>query len=179
MTLARPQLGSRPRGFTLIEMLVTMAVGSILLALAVPAFKTFMQNDKLMTQASALSMALYAARAEAIKEDTAVQICASANSTSCSGATTWEQGWIVLSTAVGASPVQVVGTMPTGTTVRAGAVSQINFLSTGLATTAAAFTLCDTRGSTQARYVQLNSTGNVVASQNVGFDLNNNPLVCP
>lgn len=180
MTTARHQFGCHPRGFTLIEMLITLAVGSILLALAVPAFRTFMQNDQLMTGSSTLSMALYAARAEAIKEDTPVQICASANGTSCSGANTWETGWIVLSTAAGATPVQVAGAQPTGTTVRAGgAVNTITFSSTGLSNTAAAFKLCDVRGATQARYLQLNVTGNVVASLKPGFDLNNNPLACP
>jgi type IV fimbrial biogenesis protein FimT len=179
MTTVRHQFGCHPRGFTLIEMLITLAVGSILLALAVPAFRTFLQNDRLMTGSSALSMALYAARAEAIKEDTSVQICASANGTSCSGANTWETGWIVLSTAAGATPVQVAGAQPTGTTVRAGAVNTVTFSSTGLSNTAAAFKLCDVRGPTQARYLQLNVTGNVVASLTPGFDLNNNPLACP
>jgi type IV fimbrial biogenesis protein FimT len=179
MTFARFQQDSNTRGFTLVEMLVTLAVGSILLALAVPAFRTFMQNDRLMTQASSLSMALYAGRAEAIKQDTSVQVCASANGTTCSGAATWEQGWIVLSTAPGAVPVQVVGTQPIGTTIRAGVVSQVTFLSTGLATNGANFKLCDVRGATQARYLQVNITGNVVASQTPGLDLNNNPLVCP
>ncbi|MBV8576434.1 MAG: GspH/FimT family pseudopilin [Acetobacteraceae bacterium] len=161
-------------------MLVTLAVGSILLALAVPAFRTFLQNDRLMTQASALSMALYAARSEAVKQDVSVQLCSSANGLTCSGAATWEQGWIVLSTAPGATPVQVAGAQPAGTTVRSTAgISQVTFLATGLANVGSGFKLCDGRGPTQARYVQLNITGNVIQSQRVGFDVNNNPLACP
>jgi len=179
MTTARRQTDCPPRGFTLIEMLITLAVGSILLSLAVPAFRTFLQNDRLMTGASALSMALYAARAEAVKEDVSVQICASANGTSCSGANTWETGWIVLSTAPGATPVQVTGAMPAGTTVRAGAVNTITFSSTGLASTAAAFKLCDVRGPTQARFLQLSVTGSVASSLTPGFDLNGVALACP
>jgi len=161
-------------------MLVTLAVGSILLSLAVPAFRTFLQNDRLMTQGSALSMSLYAARSEAIKQDVSVQVCASVNGLTCSGAATWEQGWIVLSTAPGATPVQVSGAQPTGTTVRSTTgVSQVTFLPTGLANVGTGFKLCDARGPTQARYVQLNVTGNVVQSMRVGFDVNNNPLACP
>ena len=45
------------RGFTLIELLVTIVVLSILLSLAVPAFRTFMQNDQQWTQQNNLILA--------------------------------------------------------------------------------------------------------------------------
>lgn len=158
-----------------------MAVASILTALAVPAFRTFLQNDRLMTQASSLSMTLYTGRTEAVKQDTSVLVCASTNAATCSGAGSWEQGWIVLSTAAGATPVQVVPALSTGTTLRAGGASQITFQSSGTITAAApiGFKLCDVRGAAYARYLQVNVTGNIVASPNIGFDLNNVALTCP
>lgn len=175
---------SRPHdcGFTLIELMVTLTVAAILMGLAVPAFRSFLQNDRLMTQANQLSMSLYMARAEAVKQDTTVLVCASANGTTCSGAGTWEQGWIVLSTQPGSTPVQVNSALSTGTTLRAtGGASQVSFQSTGTVTAAAAvgFKLCDARGGANARYLQVNVTGNVVASPNIGFDLNNAALGCP
>ena len=172
----------RAPGFTLIELLVTITVGAILISLAVPAFRTFLQNDRLMTQAASLSEALYMARAEAVKQDTSVLVCASTDGATCSGAGTWETGWIVLSTAPGATtPIQVIPSLSTGTTLRAtGGASQVAFQSTGTVTAAASigFTLCDTRGSAYARYLQVNVTGNIVASPNIGVDLNNVALVC-
>lgn len=170
-------------GFTLIELMVTLTVAAILMGLAVPAFRSFLQNDRLMTQASQLSTALYLARAEAVKQDTPVLVCASTNGSTCSGAGTWETGWIVLSTAPGTTaPVQVVPSLSTGTTLRAtGGAPQISFQSTGMVNAPAAigFKLCDARGGTYARYLQVNVTGNIVAAPNVGQDLNNAALACP
>src|SRR5262249_24094590 len=129
------EIGRRSAGFTLVELLVTIVVLSILLGLAVPAFRTFMQNDQQWAQQNNLMLALNAARSEAIKNDAAslvapvtaavipggAQICSSSTGLGCTG-TPWEQGWIVL----GADPanpqntakrLQVVGALPTGTTL--------------------------------------------------------------
>ena len=56
-------------GFTLIELLVTIVVLSILLGLAVPAFRSLMQNDQQWVQQNNLVLSLNAARSEAIKND--------------------------------------------------------------------------------------------------------------
>ncbi len=172
----RPQV----RGFTLIELLVTLTVAAILMALAVPSFRSFLQNDRLMTQTSQLSMTLYMARAEAIKQDTPVLVCASADGVNCSNSDTWETGWIVARP--GATPIQVVSSLSTGTTLRAtGGVSQIAFQSSGMVNPAATvgFRLCDARGGAYARYLQVNVAGNIVTSPNIGVDLNNAALACP
>jgi type IV fimbrial biogenesis protein FimT len=173
----------RASGFTLIELMVTLTVAAILLGIAVPAFRASLMNDRLLTQASQLSTALYLGRAEAVKQDTPVLVCASADGATCSGAGTWETGWIVLSTAPGTTaPVQSVPSLSTGTTLRAtGGASQVSFQSTGTMNAAASigFKLCDSRGGTYARYLQVNVTGNVVAAPKVGFDLNNVALACP
>ena len=75
------------RGFTLVELLVTIVVLSILLGLAVPAFRSFMQNDQQWTQTSNLVVGLNIARSEAIKDDMngVAQICSSNNGTTCTG----------------------------------------------------------------------------------------------
>src|SRR5262252_4174410 len=87
-------------GFTLIELLITIVVLSILLGLAVPSFRTFMQNDQQWVQTNNLILALNTARSEAIKQDVAggVTVCASTGTgtpPTCDGAS-WAQGWIVL-----------------------------------------------------------------------------------
>lgn len=177
-------LGGKHRalGFTLIELMVTLTVAAILMGLAVPAFRSFLQNDRLMTQAAQLSAALYMARAEAVKQDAPVLVCASADGATCSNSDTWETGWIVVSNAAGATPIQVVRSLSVGTTLRAsGAAFQIAFQSNGMLNVAApvGFHLCDARGGTYARYLQVGVTGNIVASPNVGLDLNNAALACP
>ena len=182
-------------GFTLVELLITILVLSILLGLAVPAFRSLMQNDQQWVQTNNLILSLNAARSESIKNDTAAggQICSSSNGLTCTG-TPWNQGWIVL----GVDPanpnnppktLEVVGALPTGTTL-----NEINnnltvtFLSNGALNGGAlvppnppfvAFKMCDARGPTFARYLQVTLMGRVVASPTVGQDLTGAPLTCP
>ena len=200
--LKTPRVTCRPAGgFTLIELLVTVVVLSILLGLAVPAFRSFVQNDQQWTQQNNLVLALNTARSEAIKNDTTsittivppipggAQICSSNNGTTCTG-TAWGGGWIVL----GADPanlgnpkvLQVVGALPAGTTLtESSSNTRIPFMSNGalgpLATPepVVAFKMCDARGAGFARYLQVNTMGRVSAAQTPGRDLTGAALTCP
>jgi type IV fimbrial biogenesis protein FimT len=162
------------------ELMITIAVAAILLTIAVPAFQNFLRNDRQWTTANSLVMSLNAARSEAIKQDTAVSVCPTANGTSCSATTPWSQGWIVLSSASGSTPALTVPTLATGTTLtEASGLTAVTFLSTGMVSAQAAFTLCDARGATQARYVQVGPTGSIASASTVGETLGGAPLSCP
>ena len=167
-------------GFTLVEVLVTMSVAAVLTAVAIPSFKSFLQNDRAMTQSTSLVLSLNIARSEAIKQDISggVAVCPSTGGLTCSGASTWEQGWIVLSTAAASVPTQVVPSLSIGTKLREAANSTaVTFLSSGIVLAPAAFTLCDSRGTSQGRYIQVTATGRVASA--VGKDLAGHTLVCP
>jgi type IV fimbrial biogenesis protein FimT len=183
----------RPAGFTLVELLITVVVLSILLGLAVPSFRSLMQNDQQWLQQNNLTLALSAARSEAIKQDVpgGVSVCASTGNgapATCDGAT-WAQGWIVVLNGVaGAKPVQVVGALPTNTTLtEANGNLSVTFMSNGAINTGlllnpaapVAFKMCDARGATYARYSQVSLMGRVVSSLTVGQDLTGAALVCP
>ena len=184
----KPQFAAlTPTGFTLVELLITILVLSLLLGLAVPAFRSLMQNDQQWVQTNNLILSLNAARSESIKNDSAAggQVCSSSDGVNCT-ATPWNQGWIVL----GVDPanpanlkrLQVVGALPTGTTLtEANNNLTVTFLSNGALTTAAglAFKMCDARGPTFARYLQVTAMGRVVASPMVGQNLLGAPLTCP
>jgi type IV fimbrial biogenesis protein FimT len=170
---------SATAGFTVVELMITVTMVGILAAVAIPSMRTFMQNDRQWTQSSSLIMALNTARNEAIKQDTGVQVCPSANQTACDPAGAWAEGWIVLSTSPTATtPIMTAGPLPTGTTLTeaTGQVS-VTFLSTGAAQTAAAFTMCDARGATYGRYTQITKPGSVTSS--LGKKLNGTALACP
>ena len=82
-------------GFTLIELMITLAIVGILLTLGVPSLKTFMQGNQLIASSNELISALHVARSEAIKLNSRVSICESSNGTSCSNTGSWKNGWIV------------------------------------------------------------------------------------
>ena len=81
-------------GLTLIELLVTIAILAILLAIAVPNFIKFLQNSRLVGQTKDLVTALNYARSEAIKRGVRVSVCSRLDNTTCSGATVvnWDAG---------------------------------------------------------------------------------------
>ena len=81
-------------GFTVMELLIGIAVLAILTTLAVPAFNQFIQNNRLAGQANEMVAAFQFARSEALKRGLNVRACASDDGASCSGA--WTDGWIVI-----------------------------------------------------------------------------------
>jgi type IV fimbrial biogenesis protein FimT len=83
------------RGLTMIELMVTLAVAALLLAVAVPSFVSTIQSNRVLTEVNALVGDLQYARSEAIKEGVPVSVCVSSNGTTCLAANTWHSGWIV------------------------------------------------------------------------------------
>jgi type IV fimbrial biogenesis protein FimT len=79
-------IGSQ-RGFTLIELMVTMAVLVILITIGVPSFNDLVQNQRVKTAVSELHSSLIFARSEAIKRNAEVTITRNGAS--------WSNGWNV------------------------------------------------------------------------------------
>lgn len=160
------------RGFTLIELLVTLTVAGILVAIATPAFNSFVQNSRLTTEANTLVYDMSLARSDAVKLDATVEVCASSDHATCSGA--WTDGWIVLCTAacppgVGAAPalLLVAPAVRTGNQVdeRLAGATSVSFQSTGqTGGPNLQFVFCDGRGVTYAHDVEVNSIGEITSS---------------
>ncbi|WP_382200737.1 GspH/FimT family pseudopilin [Hydrogenophaga defluvii] len=87
------------RGFTLVELMVTTSIAAVMLAIAAPSLRDFVQRSQLSSAANDLSLALMYARSEAIKRGWPVTVCKSANpsasSPACSSAANWQTGWVV------------------------------------------------------------------------------------
>lgn len=88
---------AKESGMTLVELLITIVVLSILLALGVPGLQNFIKSTRVSAQANDLVVAIQLARSEAVKRGTRGVICASDDEATCSGSDDWTTGWIVFS----------------------------------------------------------------------------------
>lgn len=86
------------RGFTLTELVVTMSIVAILLAIGAPSFKYVTASNRATSEVNGLLGDLQFARAEAIKEGQTVSVCPSVDGLTCSGnGAAWQTGWLVFS----------------------------------------------------------------------------------
>ena len=88
------RIHSLREGFTVIEMMIAVAVIAILVSIAAPTLRDVTLNARMNAQVSTLMVDLATARSEAIHRSARVVICTSSNGTGCTG-TQWEQGWMV------------------------------------------------------------------------------------
>jgi type IV fimbrial biogenesis protein FimT len=87
--------GERIGGFTLFELMVTLAVAALILSLGVPGFRSFIQNNRATTHTNDLVTALNLGRSEATRRGSSVLLCSSSDGATCSGSIDWSSGWIV------------------------------------------------------------------------------------
>lgn len=85
----------RSRGFSLIEVLVTLLVLSVLGSLSVVAFRSVGNSMKLTAATNSFITNLNLARSEAIKRNQRTVLCKSQDGVSCNSSGGWHQGWIV------------------------------------------------------------------------------------
>lgn len=88
---------SSGRGFSMIELVITIAIAAILLTLAIPSFTSFLNSNRVSGQANELLATFQTARLESIRRGRQVVVCGSSNANaatpSCSGTAAWG-GWI-------------------------------------------------------------------------------------
>jgi len=88
-------ISTAQRGYTMIELMITITVLGLLLGVAVPSFLDTVRNNRLIAQNNEFIGTLNVARSEALKRSGSVSVCASADQNTCSGSTDWSTGWIV------------------------------------------------------------------------------------
>lgn len=87
------------KGFGLIELIVTISIIAILMAIALPSFQGTLNSNRTTSQMNDLVAAFNLARNEAISRNRAITVCAANTSsgvpTNCAGSTGWNLGWMV------------------------------------------------------------------------------------
>lgn len=83
----------RCRGFSLIELMVTVAIVAILVAIGLPSFQSSMRSNRVATGTNELMASFSLARTEAIRSPGGAAICSTQNGNACGG--DWNDGWMV------------------------------------------------------------------------------------
>lgn len=179
-------------GFTLIELMVAITVAGILAAVAVPAFNSFVMNDRDATQVNSLVGSLNYARSMALKlnAQNGVQVCPSSDGQTCNApALGWAAGWVVLdmTNPLAPVPLQAVPALSTANALSAtgAGANAIIFRSNGTVSnsagvnTSAQIKICDPRGAAFARDVEVNPVGTIRSTQTPGLSATGVALACP
>ncbi len=165
---------NRKSGFTLIELIVTVALAAIIVTIGIPSFRTIILNNSRTAQVNEFVGVLNLARSEAAKRGIRVTICRRLNDTTCATDTTsiWENGWIVWvdqnnnGTLDANETIKIYGAIPNSFTLRSGGTftQSMAYLPNGASTSNTnlgtdTFRLCDSRGIDQARFIVISITG--------------------
>jgi len=85
----------RSRGLTITELLVALAIFSLIMGLGVPNYRDWIAARELANHAEYLAETLNQARSEAVKRQLRVNVCKSSDGKQCAATGTWSDGWIM------------------------------------------------------------------------------------
>lgn len=145
-------------GYTLLELLITLVIGSILLTLGTPAFNRVVLDSRRTADINAFVTAVQLARSESAKRAVAVYVCKTADGVGCADqGTDFDSGWLVISSDSEDSPLMSYQPAMRGTirSTRAAFVFRPGFRRG----TNGTVVFCDQRGSEHARAVIISYTG--------------------
>ncbi|WP_338065414.1 GspH/FimT family pseudopilin [Thiospirillum jenense] len=174
----------RSAGFTLIEMIITVAIAAILMSIAVPSFQQMMQQNRTAAVTNQLLGTFRMARSEAVTRGKTVTVCKSANVTAtnptCTTDGNWETGWLIFvddnnNGSVDTGELIKVGQLEAGQATIAGngvLINQISFASSGKTTssTMASLIIQQSAESESCRKITVNRVGRIFSEEKHGAE---------
>ncbi|MBC8519888.1 MAG: GspH/FimT family pseudopilin [Gammaproteobacteria bacterium] len=158
------------RGFTLPELLITLALLAIVLSQLTPDLSTILQQNRAYSVATEFSRELQLTRNEAIKRNRKVTLCKSSSGDDCNSSDQWESGWIMFENSDGDGKVDAVdivlrthGTLPVGITLRGigNFKNRVTYKPTGDSTSFSRLVICSDNQLEGAQVIYINSTGRI------------------
>ena len=166
----------RENGFTLLELLVTLAIASILLSVGVPSFRAVIMDNRMVRDTNQFVASINQARSAAVRFQRNAMVCASANFSAsvptCSGSSDWAQGWIVWvdkdrDGATDANEIlSVQAPINDSTSFAATNASLFSYDARGFGRSPADdLTMCDDRSGETGRLIRVNTVGRTHVAQ--------------
>ena len=164
-------------GFTIIELMITLSIAAILLAVGIPSMSDFIANNKITSQGNILVSFLQNSRMEAVKTNRTTQVCVENDDStnSCDGGN-WATGLKLWSdkdndnTVDANEVIRFYNASPGDITITAAGFANANYIeykATGISDSTGSFDVCDTsRAGETGRRITINSTGRV-SSQSI------------
>jgi type IV fimbrial biogenesis protein FimT len=161
------------RGFTMVELIITVAIAAIVLTLAIPSFSSIIKNNRQTTMLNEFTSYFLYAKSEAVTRGTAVTFCPrNTAGTNCDASANWDDGWVVF------IDVNGNGSKDAGDTIKkvheainndfdissSPSLTEITITPRGFVLSESTFTFCDSRGASFARAKILRKTGRMKSS---------------
>ncbi len=172
----------RVKGFTIVELMFTLAIAAILLTIGMPSFSGIIKNNRQITLLNEFTSYFHYAKSQAVTLGIPVTLCQrNAAGTNCDASASWDNGWIVFiddnadgdfdddgdtnlceSDADDDCLLKIHGAIDSD--------MDITSTSTGVTinargfTSASTFTFCDSRGISEAKAKTLSKTGRMQTS---------------
>lgn len=153
----------RNRGFTLIELMIVIAIIALILSVGIPQYNDLVMNGRLSTQTNELQGLLQLARSEAATNRVQTLVCGSTDQANCN-TNNWEQGVIAFrnrdgnNVAAADELIRVIPATTNGITIR-GANGSLRYLTDGTMTGVQIVRICDNRGVNNSRQIFINTSG--------------------
>jgi len=150
------------RGFTLIELMVTIAVLAIVIAIAAPSFTSVIQSNRSTALHHEVLGAIQTARSEAVKRRKDVVICRTEDQASCKNGADWSAGWLIQE--VGGDVLKVWD--PVAGMALTGPIAGLVFRSSGMVSAAVAFTTTTASCASGNKYtIDISLTGSATVAK--------------